>query len=118
MPVAAERYSLGLKDAWALAKETIKSKLRGIAEDKLRSEHNADTTRNVTLDTRFSNIKYKYLLLPVWISSFTYKGKIYQFMVNGQSGKVGGKSPVSPWRVLVAILIVLLIIAFIMWTSS
>lgn len=115
---AAERYSLGLKDAWALAKETIKSKLRGIAEDKLRSEHNADTTRNVTLDTRFSNIKYKYLLLPVWISSFTYKGKIYQFMVNGQSGKVGGKSPVSPWRVLVAILIVLLIIAFIMWTSS
>ena len=54
----------------------------------------------------------------MWISSFTYKGKIYQFMVNGQSGKVGGKSPVSPWRVLVAVLIVLLIIALIMWGSS
>mgnify|MGYP003316851110 CR=1 FL=1 len=28
-------------------------------------------------ESKFSNIKYKYLLLPIWISSFTYKGKIY-----------------------------------------
>ena len=38
-------------------------------------------------------------------SSFKYKDKIYQFDMNGQTGKVGGKSPVSAWKVLLAILI-------------
>lgn len=115
---AAERYALGLKDAWVKAKETIKNKLRNIAGSKLQSDHHADTTRNVRIDATFKNITYKYLLLPVWISSFTYNGKVYQFMVNGQSGKVGGKSPVSVWKVLIAVLIVILILAIIGWMSS
>ena len=52
-------------------------------------------------------------MLPVWISSFTYKGKIYQFMVNGQTGKVSGKVPISPWRVLLAVLLGVAVIALI-----
>lgn len=115
---AAERYSLGLKDAWKKAKEEIKDRLKSIAEDKLRTRHNADTTRNVQIQSQFSNITYKYLLLPVFISSFTYNGKVYQFMVNGQSGKVGGKSPVSVWKVLIFILIILLIVALIAFLSN
>lgn len=115
---AAERYALGVKDAWEAAKSIIKMKLKSMAGDKLQAEHHADASRNVQVQTKFSNITYKYLLLPIWISSFTYKGKIYQFMVNGQSGKVGGKSPVSPWRVLVAVLIVVLIMFIIGWMSS
>lgn len=115
---AAERYSLGLKDAWEQAKAIIREKLKSIARNKLQSDHNADSTRNVTVQSQFSNITYKYLLLPIWISSFTYNGKVYQFMVNGQSGKVGGNSPVSPWRVLLAVVIVILIFGLIGWLSS
>ena len=55
--------------------------------------------------TLYSKITYKYLLVPAWISSFKYKDKIYQFAVNGQTGKVGGTAPVSAWRVILAILI-------------
>ena len=115
---AAERYSIGIKDAWKMAMETIKEKLRNLAANRLQSEHRADSTRNVKTQVAFSNITYKYLLLPVWISSFTYNGKVYQFMVNGQSGKVGGRSPVSVWKVLIAVLIVVLIFAIIGWLSS
>lgn len=115
---AAERYSVGLKDAWEKAKQMIREKLRNIAESKLRTEHNADSARNVVINTSFSNITYKYLLLPVWISSFTYNGKVYQFMVNGQSGKVGGKSPISALRVAIAIAIAVLILVIIGWLSS
>ena len=57
------------------------------------------------MDVAFSKMTYKYLLLPVWMSSFTFNGKVFQFVVNGQTGKVGGKSPVSPWKVALAILI-------------
>lgn len=115
---AAERYSVGLKDAWEKAKQSIKQKLKNMAESRLRSDHNADAAKNVVINTNFSNITYKYLLLPVWISSFTYKGNVYQFMVNGQSGKVGGKSPISAIRVAIAVIIVVLILALIGWLSS
>jgi len=115
---AAERYSLGLKDAWVKAKNAIASKLKSMCESKLVSEHNADTSRNVQVKTVYSNITYKYLLLPIWISSFTYKGKVYQFMVNGQTGKVNGTSPVSPWKVLIAILIVVAFFMLICYMAS
>ena len=52
---------------------------------------------------------YKYLMLPLWLSSFKYRDKQYQFMVNGQTGKVGGKYPISPWKVTFVILLFVLI---------
>ena len=103
---AAERYSIGLKDAWERAKHYIVNVLTALIEEKIMKDHKADHAKDVSMRTTYSNITYKYLMLPVYISSFTYKGKVYQFMVNGQSGKVGGRSPVSALRVLVAILIV------------
>lgn len=107
---AAERYSVGLKDAWEKAKTFIKDKLEGLIRSKIIDDNNADRVRNLVVSTTYSNITYKYVMLPVWISSFNYKGKVYQFVVNGQSGKVGGDYPISPWRVLFAILIVVAII--------
>jgi len=115
---AAERYSIGLKDAWEKAKQFITSRLKSLIESKVVSENRADTVKDVVMRTTYSNITYKYLMLPIYISSFTYKGKVYQFMVNGQSGKVGGRSPVSALRVMLAILIVIAIIAVIYMLTS
>lgn len=115
---AAERYSIGLKDAWKKAKESIRQHLISLIGNKIVEEHNADTYRNIKLQADFKDITYKYLMLPIWISSFTYKDKVYQFMVNGQSGKVGGKAPISPWRVLFAIALVILFILIITYFSS
>lgn len=114
----AERYSLGLKDAWEKAKAYIHQKLENLISSKIISEHHADHTRNIRIHTDYSNITYKYLMLPVWVSAFKFNGKTYQFMVNGQSGKVGGKYPVSPWRVLAAILIGIVIIALIYYLMN
>lgn len=102
---AAERYSLGLKEAWEKAKALIFSRIENNIHSKIIRENHADRVRNLVVNTRLSNITYKYLLLPIWLSAFNYNGKVYQFMVNGQTGKVGGNYPVSPWRVLLAILI-------------
>lgn len=56
-------------------------------------------------DHRFSDVRFKHILLPVWLSSYTYRGKIYRFMVNGETGRVAGKAPVSPLKVLLACLL-------------
>lgn len=109
---ASERYSVGLRAAWEKAKEFIASKLRRNVESHIRRRHHADRVDSLVLNTKHRNVTYKYLLLPIWMSTFTYKGKIYHFMVNGRTGKVSGKYPISPLRVAIAVILGLAALAF------
>jgi ribosomal protein L37E len=103
----AERYGIGLREGWESAREVIKKRIyNGVVR-----QINADTVRNIRINTRYRSIKYKHLLLPVWISSFTYKNKVYRYMVNGQTGEVQGRAPVSPWKVASVVLVVAAIAA-------
>jgi predicted RNA-binding Zn-ribbon protein involved in translation (DUF1610 family) len=107
---AAERYSIGLDDGWKIAQKEISSHLRTKVERKIEREKGADSVRSIKLSTTHDNVSYKYLTLPIWISSFRYKNKSYHFMVNGQTGKVGGDVPISPIKVTFAVLVVLAVI--------
>jgi len=114
----SERYSVGLQKGWNIAKEDIESILHSEITDKIEEENDADDVRKLDMKIKYNDIKYKYLLLPIWLSSFKYKEKIYRFMVNGRTGKVGGRSPVSPARVALAIGIVIAIILLILKLSG
>ncbi|HKM04965.1 MAG TPA: hypothetical protein VJZ04_10360 [Lachnospiraceae bacterium] len=107
----AERYSIGLKEAWEIAKKSIYNKLTNHITDQVQQKKHADHVKDLHINPIYSDITYKYLLLPVWISNFKYKDKIYQFMVNGQTGKVSGKTPVSALRVALAIFIGIVIVS-------
>lgn len=113
----SERYSIGLKSAWEKAKEFIKTKLRSAIGSKIKNEKSADSVRNLVMDTAFMGVTYKYLMLPVWISSFKYNGKVYQFYVNGQTGKVGGNAPISPYKVAIAVFAVIIAV-IILWSIT
>lgn len=115
---ASERYSIGIKDAWDIAKGSIHRKLSNGIEDQIKMQHSADSVDSLKFSTDFSAITYKYLLLPIWMSAFSYKNKIFKFAVNGQTGKVGGKAPVSPLRVCIALLIAAAIIALIVFLAG
>jgi len=43
--------------------------------------------------TRYNNQDIKYALLPCWFLSLDYDGRNYQYIVNGQTGKVSGEFP-------------------------
>ena len=107
----AERYSIGLKDAWNNAMDSIKAKLSRHISDQIRQENAADIVRNVMVTTDYGNITYKYLLLPIWISNFKYKDKIYQFMVNGQTGKIAGRTPLSIPKIVITAVAILVLLA-------
>lgn len=100
----AERYAVGIRDAWKMAKESIGQKLFANVARKIREEKRADRVRSLNLNIKYADITYKYLLLPVWLSSYKYKDKVYQFMVNGQTGKVSGKTPISTPKVIITVL--------------
>ncbi|MFI3200034.1 MAG: hypothetical protein R3Y54_00730 [Eubacteriales bacterium] len=116
---AAQRYSIGLKESWETAKRSIISQIKDSISSNIRRKHNASQVSNLSTNVIYDDLTYKYLLLPIWSSSFKYKNKIYHFMVNEQTGRVAGNTPISPWCVAIAItggIIVVGLIYFILYT--
>lgn len=109
----AERYSVGLQEGFAEAKKKIDREINSGIRESISKRYGASTVDIHTLQTKYVDASYKYLLLPVWMSSYRYKDKVYHFFVNGQTGKVGGKTPISALRVAIAIILALAVIAFI-----
>jgi Zn finger protein HypA/HybF involved in hydrogenase expression len=105
----AERYSIPLKEGWTDAKGIIDQRIAG----GIHGQVHGDVVNIVSVSTNYTAITYKHILLPIWISSFSFNNKIYRFLVNGQTGKVSGKSPVSAVKVSIAVLIIIAIIGVI-----
>lgn len=102
----AERYTLGLDEGWEIAKaEFLQEICNGIV-----NQIGGDRVRDVRAETTYNSILFKHILLPVWMSSYKYKDKIYRFMVNGQTGEVQGEEPVSIPKVILTVLAALGII--------
>ena len=70
--------------------------------------------------TTLTNESFKHLLLPLWLCAYTYRSKLYHFLVNGQKGRVSGSRPVSFWKVVLLVLLWLLVagVAFYIWGRS
>jgi hypothetical protein len=48
--------------------------------------------------------------VPVWISAYRYRDKVYRFMVNGQNGAVQGESPKSAWKIFFLVMGILFVL--------
>jgi hypothetical protein len=103
----AEEYQIDLEEGWKLGQEIIHDRI----QDACARAVPGDTYRNLRVQSRFEDVTFKHTLLPVWIASYRYGDKVYNFMVNGQTGKVQGEAPISWWKVLLTVLIVLLLLA-------
>ena len=115
----AERYTVGLDDGWQLAKNQIKNTLRSeIGQYEKRRQH-ADTVESVNFNTDFAKVTFKYVLAPIWIANYKFNNEVYNFVVNGQTGKIAGKSPVSIPKVILTIVlaIIAIIIAYYLFSN-
>ena len=86
-----------------LMKEEIKK--------RILSKYHYDVIQSFNMDTAFLKQKYKYCLVPIYVGHHTYKKKLYNFYVNGENGKITGKTPVSPIKVTITVFAVLAVIA-------
>jgi LSD1 subclass zinc finger protein len=87
----AEAYQLGLREGFPVAKEEIDARVHGL----IRRDIGGDQQRVLQVSTQYSNVTFKHVLLPVWISAYRYRDKVFRFVVNGQTGEVCGESPMS-----------------------
>ena len=77
---------------------------------EILSKYTYDVIDYLNVNTSFDKITYKYVILPVWICNYSYNNKKYQFMVNGETGKIVGKTPVSPIKVTALVFVIIAVI--------
>ena len=88
----ADRYDVSAEDSLGRANERVKnSTLQAFS----RTTAGYASVNSAGTNLRLFNTRTKYALLPVWILNTSWKGKNYQFAMNGQTGKFVGDLPVD-----------------------
>ncbi len=92
----SQKYDL---DGRELA-ERAEAKVREAAVGEARATIGGYSLVNVEQEeTHFSIRKEDYVLFPVWVLTYRYQGKPYTLSMNGQTGKMVGRLPISRGRI-------------------
>ncbi len=93
------------EECWEEAKEVIFAEIRA----KILAKYDYDVVDNLTPHTSYSDVTFKYVLLPLYVGHCNWKTKLYNFFVNGKNGRVTGKVPLSPVKITLAVLLGVLV---------
>lgn len=85
----AEAYALEPEEAHKTARRRMEVEIARA----VRRQIGGDEQRIGQIDTAYREETVQHLLLPVWASAYRFRGKVYRFVVNGESGAVQGERP-------------------------
>ncbi len=109
-----EKYTIPLLDGHTESNKVAEQ----IADSWVRRDIGGDTQQVSSMKMKLTEETFKHILLPVYISTYKFKGKRYNFFVNGQSGVISGERPYSFWKIFFLVLAIILAIALIYLFSS
>ncbi len=98
----AESYQVDLTEGFVRARELADPTIEATVRQDIGGDHQRIQQRR----TRYDNITFKHLLLPIWLSAYIYRDKTYRFLVNGRTGKVQGERPYSWIKITLFVLVV------------
>lgn len=107
----AERYAVDLEAGWVEAQGVMEGRITAA----VRADIGGDAQRVHSLDIQHRAVTFKHVLLPVWVSSYRYRGAVYRVVVNAQTGDVAGDRPWSVAKLALAIAALALAVAAIVW---
>lgn len=110
----SEIYQVDLENGFGIAR----GKMAPVIRSDVRRDIGGDRQRISSLNTKYSDISYKHILLPVWLAAYRYSGKVYRFVVNGRTGEVQGERPWSIPKIILAVLGVVIVIGLGVWLFS
>lgn len=110
----SEGYTVSLSDGMELARQIMAAQI----ERDVRADIGGDEQRIERVDTDYSAETFKHVLLPIWMAAYKYNGKTYRFIVNGQTGKVQGERPYSAWKIAIAVILVVSLLAVLAYVSQ
>ncbi len=95
----SQSYTVGLSEGYTHAQ----GKMKKVIEKDVRFDIGGDRQQITTMNTDIQDVTFKHVLLPVWLAAYKFRGKSYRFVVNGQTGRVQGERPWSPWKIALAV---------------
>jgi hypothetical protein len=105
----AEQYRIDLQQGWNGGREKMHG-MEVAACDRLVP---GDTHKDLSVSSTFADITFKHVLLPLWISSYKYKTKVFRFLVNGQTGKIYGEKPLSAAKIALTVIAGLILLGLV-----
>jgi hypothetical protein len=93
--VVVEQFRVHRKYARPLARAALEN-----MERQACSAYVPARCRNLHVNVRIENQHSEPVLFPVWIMAYRYKGRVFRFLLNGQTGRATGQAPFS-WKKLV-----------------
>lgn len=104
--IPAERYTVGLNEGWERTKKEMEEKIRRAVFRRYGINFHIES-----LISNYYNVKFRYLLAPVYFAKYTYKKRWFPVVINGQTGKAFCDAPtIIPFIVVPAVILLLLLI--------
>ncbi|MGN0961856.1 MAG: hypothetical protein ACI4PF_06650, partial [Christensenellales bacterium] len=72
----------------SIVREQIKSMHSENIRKSILREYDYDSVKSLSIDTTYNNSSYAYIILPTYKINYTYKNKVYNTFMNGQTGKL------------------------------
>jgi DNA-directed RNA polymerase subunit RPC12/RpoP len=104
----AQTYQVSLEEGF----EHFKLMIEDAINSDVRRDIGGDRQQINSLDTQYSNITFKHLLVPVYAGAYRFNNKVYQIIVNGKTGEVYGERPYS-WLKIACLVIAILLLLFV-----
>lgn len=95
----AQAYDVSLEAAWEIGRQEMREATRSACLQQASTSQ----VRNFSMNLDFNDESWRYILLPVYLAAYNYEQRVYQVMINGQSGSIAGQRPVDWTRVWLAI---------------
>lgn len=95
-----ESYQINIKDGF----DKAKVKMDPVIRTQIKKQIGGDKQNITSMDTQYSDVSFKHVLLPLWISAYKYKNKSFRFLINARNGEVSGERPYCWWKIALAIL--------------
>ena len=110
----AQRYQVELPEGFELAKAQVKPTIEGW----IRRDIGGDEQRIHRMDTRYRDVAFRHLLLPVWIGAYRFHHRVFQIAVNARTGEVQGDRPYSSIKITLLVVVILVVMVAIAQMSK
>ncbi|MFT7520411.1 MAG: DNA-directed RNA polymerase subunit RPC12/RpoP [Kiritimatiellia bacterium] len=91
----AQAFDIALTVAWDEARSQMREQGRAACKRDIGSTH----VRQLSASVDFRDEAWRYVLLPLHLCAYSWDGKVYRIVVNGQTGAIAGHKPVVWWRI-------------------
>jgi hypothetical protein len=88
----ADKYDVDKAGVFPRIRERAVSAGKSIIDESIKGYTSVRPDRQ---NYNVQRTDWQYMMLPVWFMSYKYKDKIYEFALNGQTGKLAGTPPLS-----------------------